>query len=89
MEVWLITEAPGIVLMSNKMNERRRHCMLFEMNLFFVIADQLPTPSYILCISYFFSWIGSVGLLVGLALVTNKYGNYIEHELLPRKFFFP
>ena len=32
--------------------------------------DELPTPTYILCVLHFITWTVSVALLVGLALVS-------------------
>ena len=56
----------------------RRLMISYFLPLFFSISrtDQLPTPSYILCVGYFITWTMSVAFLVGLALVTINYSSF-------------
>ncbi len=72
MELWLITEATGrgnknttFVASSSAFPRHEILIVFFYLHL----LEQLPSPPYILCVVYFITWIMSVALLVGLALV--------------------
>jgi hypothetical protein len=76
MEVWLITETAGKEeIHQKKMKDPAIDDFLFSP--LFSRTDQLPTPSYILCVGYFITWTMSVAFLVGLALVTIYYSSFL------------
>ena len=78
MEVWLITETAGKEeIHQKKMKDPAIVDFLFSPPFFSISrTDQLPTPSYILCVGYFITWTMSVAFLVGLALVTINYSSF-------------